>query len=213
MKSPSTKHRTTQVLLRTRGHRQGDSPPQPPPPWRKGVRSPNVRGKELALFSRSQVPSVSSDPVSPHPRSPPYLQHEGAGPDAEALLGGRDAGQPHVGGLLVGVVQGQGQCARGSQAHVPEAEEGRPAEVAEGQDRRGCCLLLGPGTRRPGRRPPLWRTPLPAAAPPTPGRHGGLGASPGGPAGTLTPSPGADTPLSRSVSSTDEENSPTHLQL
>lgn len=112
-----------------------------------------------------------------------YLQHEGARPDREAAFGGGAAGQPHGGRLLVGVVQGQGQRPRGSQAHVPEAEEGRPAEVAEGQDGRGRRLLLGSGTPRPRPRPRLRRAPLPAAATPLPGRHRGLWVRPAAPSG------------------------------
>ena len=153
-----------------------------PSPRRPSCSAPGTRAHP-ALEGRTWLYLQASGPLLRVPRPlperggetaegplPSYLQHEGARPDGEAALGGRATRQLHGGNLLVGVVQGQGQRPRSSQAHVPEAEEGRPAEVAEGQDRRGGRLFLGPGAPRPRFR----GAPLPAVAPPTPGRHGGL---------------------------------------
>lgn len=107
-----------------------------------------------------------------------YLQLEPAQRDTKALLGGWEVGDLHFSDLVVRVVQDQRQRPRVSQAHISEAEERRPAEVAERQDRRGSCGILGRSAPQPRRRPPLGGAHLPAL-PHTPGRHGSFETPPG----------------------------------
>lgn len=122
-----------------------------------------------------------------------YLQLEPALRDAKALLGCREVGDLHFGDLFVRVVQDQRQRPRGSQAHISEAEERRPAEVAERQDRRGSSRILCPGAPGPGWRPPLGGAHLPAS-PHTPGRHGSFETPPGDSGSTPTRLPASGDP-------------------
>lgn len=122
----------------------------------------------------------SREPERGPGHAPPttYLQLEPAQRDTKALLSGWEVGDLHFSDLVVRVVQDQRQRPRVSQAHISEAEERRPAEVAERQDRRGSCGILGRVAPQPRRRPPLGGAHLPAS-PHTPGRHGSFETPPG----------------------------------
>lgn len=155
----------------------------------------------MGFFSKWSTPgpppqgAESREPGRGPGHAPPttYLQLEPALRDAKALLRGREVGDLHFGNFFVRVVQDQRQRPRGSQAHISEAEERRPAEVAERQDWRGSCRILCPGAPEPGRRPPLGGAHLPAS-PHTPGRHGSFKTPPGDPAQLPQGCCGAGTP-------------------